>query len=139
MYTFLSTIVPSSRISIILFATVFTNSWSCDANITLPLNAFKPLFTAVIDSRSRWFVGWSSISMFDPYNIILESIHLTFSPPESTFTCLNTSSPETTFFPKILLYTIRFEFQSLPHCNCLSQSTRFSSQPSKYLELSLGK
>ena len=32
------------------------------------------MFTAVIDSRSRWSVGWSMISILEPNIIILESI-----------------------------------------------------------------
>ena len=57
----------------------------------LPLNAERPLFTAVIDSRSRWLVGWSRRSTFEPKSIILASIHLTFSPPDKTLTSLKLS------------------------------------------------
>ena len=40
-----------------------------------------PLFKAVMDSISRWFVGSSKRRTFAPEIIILESMHLTFSPP----------------------------------------------------------
>ena len=54
-----------------------------------------------MDSRSRWFVGSSSKSTFAPESIILQSIHLTRSPPESTFAFLVASSPE-----NILLFAV---------------------------------
>ncbi len=65
----------------------------------MPLKSIKPLLTAVIDSKSSdWLVDpipirWSRI-------IIRESIQRTFSPPESTLTGFNTSSPENNIFPR---------------------------------------
>ena len=60
----------------------------------------SPLFTAVMDSRSRWLVGWSNSSTLLSNIIMRESMHRTFSPPERTFTGLYTSSPEKSIFPK---------------------------------------
>ena len=67
---------------------------------TLHFTASRPLFTAAMDSRSRWLVGWSSSSTLAPESIIRESMHRTFSPPESTFTGLYTSSPEKSIRPR---------------------------------------
>ena len=49
-----------------------------------PLNDFNPSFTAVILSKSKWFVGSSSKSTLALDNIILLNMQRTFSPPEST-------------------------------------------------------
>ena len=59
-----------------------------------PLNFCIPSFNAVMLSMSKWFVGSSNIKKFAPDNINLESTHLTFSPPDNTFTFFNASSPE---------------------------------------------
>ena len=48
----------------------------------LHFTASRPLFSAAMDSRSRWLVGWSSMSTLAPESIILESIQRTVSPPE---------------------------------------------------------
>ena len=113
------------------------NSWSCEVNNTIPLNAVRPLFTAVIDSRSRWFVGWSRISTFEPNSIIRDSIHLTRSPPDSTFTGLKTSSPENSIFPKNPLKYVSVRSFDLLYCE--SHSSIVKSQLSKNSPLSFGK
>ena len=57
-----------------------------EANSTAPLKSTRPLLTAVMDSRSRWLVGWSKTRTFEPNIIMRESIQRTRSPPESTST-----------------------------------------------------
>ena len=62
-------------------------------------------------------------------------IHLTFSPPERTLTSFNASSPEKSILPshpRIKVASCSFE-------NCLSQSTKFKVQFSKYDLLSCGR
>ena len=71
-----------------------------EANRIFPLKFCIPWLTAVIDSRSRWSVGWSIISILEPNIIILENIHLTFSPPDRTFTGLKTASFEKSISPR---------------------------------------
>ncbi len=66
----------------------------------LYLKASRPLFSAAIDSRSRWFVGWSSTRKLAPESIMRLSMHRTLSPPESTFALLYTSSPEKSMRPR---------------------------------------
>ena len=66
-------------------------------------------------------------------NCMRAIIQRIFSPPESTFTFFNTSSPENNIRPrKPFIYT------SLPSPNWLNQSTRFKSL-SKNLVLSTGR
>ena len=48
------------------------------ARKTLPGRRTRPLFSAWMDSMSRWFVGWSSRMQLAPESIIFESIHRTF-------------------------------------------------------------
>ena len=76
--TDLSTTSVSDLMSIILFATVCTSSWSCEVNKILPRKACMPLFNAVILSRSKWFVGSSKMSTLPLPSIIFANIHLTF-------------------------------------------------------------
>ena len=92
--------LPSAVKSKIRLATVWTSWWSWQEKSTLHFTASRPLFTAAMDSRSRWLVGWSSSSTLAPESIIRESIHRTFSPPERTFTGLYTSSPEKSIRPR---------------------------------------
>ena len=93
------------------------------------------MFTAVIDSRSKWFVGWSRSKKFEPKSIIRENIHLDFSPPESTFTGLKIESPEKSILPrKPRRYVSVWSFEYL-----LIQSRIESLQFAKYSILSLGK
>ena len=80
--------LPSEVKSNTRLATVCTSWWSWEAKSTLHLTASRPLFRAAMDSRSRWLVGWSSSSTLAPESIIRESMHRTFSPPESTLTGL---------------------------------------------------
>ena len=65
-----------------------------------PLNDFNPSFTAVILSKSKWFVGSSSKSTLALDNIILLNMQRTFSPPESTLAFFLTSSPLNNMRPK---------------------------------------
>ena len=88
-------------------------------------------------SRSRWLVGSSSISTFAPEIIILQSIHLTLSPPESTLAGLSDSSPLKSILPSHPLMSASYLSPSLAYG--LSHSSRESVQSSKYFELSLGK
>ena len=60
------------------------NSKSYEVKINDPLKFFNPSLTAVILSKSKWFVGSSSNNTLEFDNIILLNIHLTFSPPERT-------------------------------------------------------
>ena len=108
----------SAFMSIILFATVCINWWSCDVKIIFPGNLLIPSFNAVILSISKWFVGSSNIKKFAPESIILDNTHLTFSPPDSTFTPFNASSPENNILPKKLLTYV--SSGSLEYC--LNQS-----------------
>ena len=80
--------------------TVWISWWSWEATSTLHFTASRPLFRAAMDSRSRWLVGWSSMSTLAPESIIRESMHRTFSPPERTLTGLYTSSPEKSIRPR---------------------------------------
>ena len=84
---YLST-MPFGVISIMRFATVSMNSWSCEVISTMPGNETSELLNAWIDSRSRWFVGESRISVFG-FSIIIRAImQRIFSPPDSTLTFL---------------------------------------------------
>jgi len=57
-----------------------------------PLYAIRPLLSAVTDSMSRWFIGWSISRKLAPTIIMRLDIQRTFSPPERTDTGLKTSS-----------------------------------------------
>ena len=71
---------------------------------------------------SKWFVGSSNIRKFAPDSIIFDNTHLTFSPPDSTFTSFSASSPENNILPKKLLtYVSSGSFEYF-----LSQSVIFS-------------
>ena len=82
------------------FAMVCTNSWSWEQKITGPWNAVRPLFRAVIASRSKCAVGSSRSRQFALLSIILLSMQRTFSPPESTFALLRASSPVKSIRPR---------------------------------------
>ena len=114
---------------------VVINWWSCDVKITLPGKLISALLTAVMDSKSRWLVGWSSMRKFAPESIMRESMTRTFSPPESTLTGLYTSSPEKSIRPRkprMYVSSCSGEYWA-NHCIMLRL------HPSKYLLLSLGK
>ena len=68
-----------------------------------------------------------------------ESIHRTFSPPERTFTGLNTSSPENSIRPRKARLKDSVLASGILGVNWASQSTRFKSQSLKKAELSSGK
>ena len=79
------------------------NNYLFNQDLSIPLYFCIPSFNAVIDSISKWLVGSSNIKKFAPESINFESTHLTFSPPESTSTFFNASSPENNILPKKLL------------------------------------
>ena len=80
--------------------------------------------TIRIPSGSRLFVGSSSIRTLDWESIILESMHRTFSPPESTLIFLRASSPENSMRPR----EVRAKLSpSVGGENCRSHSIRFLS------------
>ncbi len=115
---------PPGVISIIRFATVFTNSWSWEVKKITSWKLSRLLFNDVIDSRSRWLVGSSSIRTLDSESIILESMQRTFSPPESTPIFLMASSPEKSMRPR----KVRAKLSpSVGGANCRSHSIRFRS------------
>ena len=94
-----------------------------------------PLLSAVMLSRSRWFVGSSRRTTFPPSSIIFAIIHLTFSPPERTFASFRASSPEKSILPSQLrMYVSVWSFEKRR-----SQSTSERSQPSKKERLSCGR
>ena len=127
--------MPPGMISIIRFATVFTNSWSWAVKRTTSWNLSRLSFKDVMDSRSRWLVGSSSIRTLDSESIIFESMQRTFSPPESTPIFLMASSPEKSIRPK----KVRAKLSpSVGGANCRSHSIRLRS-PSKKARFSLGK
>ena len=68
--------------------------------LKVALNRGEPLFREVILSRSRWLVGSSNIKKLGSSNIILDNIHLTFSPPDNTLASFKASSPENNILPK---------------------------------------
>ena len=103
----------------------------------MPLKLISELLKAVIDSRSRWFVGSSIKSTLGFPIIILDSIHLTFSPPESTLHDFKASSPLKSILPRKLLMNNSSLSSSL-FDHCLSQSTREIFFLKKEL-LSIGK
>src|SRR5699024_5540058 len=118
-------------------AIVLINSKSYEVKINEPLKFFRPSFTAVILSKSKWLVGSSNNSTLEFDNIILLNIHLTFSPPESTSAFFLTSSPLNSIRPKKPLKNV--SVCSSGGAYCLNQSTKFIFTPSKNSELSLGK
>ena len=67
--------------------------WTVKAGEGVPSNSIRASSTISFDSMSRWLVGSSSTSVFAPESISLSRESLAFSPPERSFTCLNTSSP----------------------------------------------
>ncbi len=91
--------------------------------------------TAVMDSRSRWFVGWSSSRTFEPNIIMRDSIQRTFSPPESTPTGFRTSSPEKSILPRKPRRYV--SVVSLEYCSSHWMTLRL--HPLKNGELSSGK
>src|SRR5690554_5792030 len=126
--------VPFGVNSTILLAEDDTNAWSKEEIRTVPLKSMMALLKAWIDSRSKWLVGSSSTKRLGFWSIILEIIHLTFSPPESTVDFLSDSSPVNNILPK----NVRTWASSWLSEYCLSQSIRMRSE-SKYFELSLGR
>ena len=103
-------------------------------SITVPLKFFNELLKAVIDSKSRWFVGSSNINTLALIIIIRLSIQRTFSPPDKTLLVFKASSPLNNIFPK----KPRINTSSLSSsvfAYCLNQSTSVRSL-SKYSELS---
>ena len=88
----------------------------------------------MIDSISKWLVGSSSNKTLPLFSIILANIHLTFSPPDKTFTFFKASSDENNILPKKPLTKASSLFSE----NFLNHSTR-SSLDSKYLSWFFGK
>lgn len=70
--------------SITRLAIVLINSKSYEVKIIDPLNEANPSLTAVMLSKSRWFVGSSSSKTLALESIILLNIQRTFSPPDNT-------------------------------------------------------
>ena len=103
------------------------------------MKSIRPLLTAVMDSRSRWLVGWSSTRALEPNSIIRDNMHRTFSPPERTLTGLYTSSPENSIRPRKDRLKDSVPSSALSAVYWPSQSTRFRSQSLKKAELSRGK
>src|SRR5699024_2422803 len=128
--------MPVGVISIKRLATLLTNWWSLEVKRIEPLNLMKPLFTAVIDSRSKWLVGSSNRSTFALESIILDNMQRTFSPPDNTFSFFNASSPENSILPKKLRKKVSVSSSGE---YCLNQSTNVKSMFSKNAELSFGK
>src|SRR5699024_2240711 len=124
-------------ISSTVFEIVLINSRSCEVKIIDPLNFFSPSLTAVILSKSRWFVGSSIKRTFACDSIILLSIARTFSPPERTLAFFFASSPLNSILPKNPRRKV--SVCSSGGAYWRSHSTRLKSTPSKYSELSFGK
>src|SRR5699024_4961248 len=118
-------------------AIVLINSKSYEVKINEPLKFFRPSFTAVILSKSKWLVGSSNNTTLEFDNIILLNIHLTFSPPESTSAFFLTSSPLNRIRPQTALNYLTVCPSGGGYC--LNQAPKFIFTPSKNSELSLGK
>ena len=114
---------------------MFVNSWSWQVNKIVPVNSIIPLLSAVIDSKSKWFVGSSKINTLAPDNIMRENIQRCFSPPEIIFDFFKASSPEKSIRPK----NPRIKLSSFSTEYCRSQSTKFIEASSKKEALSFGK
>ena len=107
------------------FATVCTNSWSCEQKMIGPWKAVRPLLRAVMASKSRWAVGSSSKRQFALLSIMRLSMQRTFSPPLSTFALLRASSPVKSIRPR----NPRMNVSSCSLLYWRSQSTRERSVP----------
>ena len=106
----------------ILFDTDSANALSFELRRIVPLKFIRELLNAVIDSRSRWFVGSSINNTFGFPIIIFDNIHLTFSPPDKTLQDFKASSPPNSILPrKLLMNNSSLSSSLLAHC--LSQST----------------
>ena len=68
------------------------------------------LSSVSLPTISIWLVGSSSTSTFGLVFKILQSASLTFSPPDSIFTFLNTSSPEKRKAPSAFLASVSVRF-----------------------------
>src|SRR5699024_5568470 len=130
------TIAPVFSISRTLLAIVLMNSKSYEVKMMEPLKLLSPSFTAVMLSRSRWFVGSSSLMTFAWDSIMRDSFARIFPPPERTFACFLASSPLNSIRPKNPLRKV--SVCSSGGAYWRSQSTRLVLTPSKYLLLSFG-
>src|SRR5690606_6150646 len=113
--------------SIILVPTVWANSKSWVVKRMVPLKFLRELLKAVIDSKSKWFVGSSNIKTLARIIIIRLNIHLTFSPPDRTLLFFKAASPPKTHGYEPLHVLLRFwhideanqlmkdHFQKKPH------------------------
>src|SRR5690554_3004276 len=92
--------VPFGVNSIIRLADDDTNAWSKEERSTVPLKSIMALLNAWIDSKSKWLVGSSSTKRLGFWSIILEIMHLTFSPPDNTEDFFKDSSSVNSILPK---------------------------------------
>src|SRR5690554_5109349 len=87
----------------------------------IPGKSFIPLFNAVIDSRSKWFVGSSNINKFAFAIIKRESIHLTFHLLKVLSHFSKLLHLRTTFF-------LRIHADKLPHVPLLFEHSFLANQ-----------
>src|ERR1022692_1653066 len=93
-----SSICPPSKCQIRV-ATSSITSWSCVTSSTVPSYFCSAMFSALMDSKSKWFVGSSSTSTFGFCSINLQKISRACSPPESACVGFSASSPLNSICP----------------------------------------
>ena len=91
-------------------AILFTKYLSCETNIIVPLYSFSIFSRVSFPTMSMWFVGSSSNNKLGPFLNISHNCNLPFSPPDSIFIFLKTSSPVNKNEPKIVLICVVVRF-----------------------------